>query len=165
MQFTVMFQNEVSNFADIESSPDGITISRKDSNTGPYVNFTSFVSGTYRTSWIRSLVTHASHICSTDELLSEINTIKIFALWNGFPKSVDNSITNKTLITSSITEDSHDANEISNEVTMVIKVVHWLNPVLAKSNQIAKKKSSVTFRGLVLHDVPKIVPPKRKYQH
>lgn len=161
-----MFQNEVSHFVDIESSPDGMTISQKDSNTGLYVNFTSFVSGTYRTSWIRSLVTHASHICSTDELLSEINAIKIFALRNDFPKSVDNSITNKTLITSSITVD---ANEISNEVTMVIKVVHWLNPVLAKIKSDCKKKKkkkwSITFRGLVLHDVPKIIPRKRKYQH
>ena len=51
--FTVdMFQHEVSHFLDLELPPDGITIFRKDANTGLYVNFTSFVAWTYRTSWM-----------------------------------------------------------------------------------------------------------------
>ena len=53
LRFTVdMFQHEVSHFLDHELPPDGITIFRKDTNTGLYVNFTSFVPWTYRTSWI-----------------------------------------------------------------------------------------------------------------
>ena len=51
LRFTVdMFQNEVPHFLDLELSPDGITILRKETNTGLYVNFTSFVSWTYCTS-------------------------------------------------------------------------------------------------------------------
>ena len=44
MRFTVdMFQNEVPHFLDLELSPDGILILRKDTNTGLDSNFTSFV--------------------------------------------------------------------------------------------------------------------------
>ena len=79
LRFTVdMFQNEVPQFLDLELSPDGIEVFRKDTNTGLYVNFTSFVPWTHHTSWIRNLVTCASCICSTDKLLSKINTIKRF---------------------------------------------------------------------------------------
>ena len=114
LRFTVdMFQNEVPHFLDLELSPDGITIFRKDTNTALYVNFTSFVPWTYCTSWIRSFVTRASRICSTGKLLSEINTIKRFTSRNDFPKSVVNSIINKTLNTPSITADSNDANKTS----------------------------------------------------
>ena len=132
LRFTVdMFQNEAPHFLDLELSPDGITIFQKETNTGLYVNFTNFVPWTYRTSWIRSLVTRASRICSTNKLLFEINNIKRFASWNDFPKSVANSIINKTLNTPSVTADSNDANETTYELlsifmclTMAIKVLH-----------------------------------------
>ena len=35
-----MFPNEVLYFLKLELSPDGITIFSKETNTGPYVNFT-----------------------------------------------------------------------------------------------------------------------------
>ena len=132
LRFTVdMFQNEAPHFLDLELSSDGITIFQKETNTGLYVNFTNFVPWTYRTSWIRSLVTRASRICSTNKLLFEINNIKRFASWNDFPKSVANSIINKTLNTPSVTADSNDANETTYELlsifmclTMAIKVLH-----------------------------------------
>ena len=51
LRFTAnTFQNEVSHFLDLELSPDGIAIFRKDTKTGLYVNFKSFVPCTYRTS-------------------------------------------------------------------------------------------------------------------
>ena len=132
LRFTVdMFQNEVTHFLDLELSPDGITIFQKEINTGLYVNFTNFVPWTYRTSWIRGLVTRASRICSTNKLLFEINNIKRFASWNDFPKSVANSIINKTLNTPSVTADSNDTNETTYELlsifmclAMAIKVLH-----------------------------------------
>ena len=82
LRFTVdMFKDKVPHFLDLELSPNGTSIFRKDSNTGLYVNFTSFVPWTYRILWIRSLVTRASRICAP----------------NKFPKSVFISILNKTL--------------------------------------------------------------------
>ena len=57
-----MFQNEVPNFLHLELSSDGMTVFRKYTITGLYVSFTSLVSRTYRTPWIRSLVTRTSRI-------------------------------------------------------------------------------------------------------
>ena len=126
LRFTVdMLQNEVPQFLDLELSPDGIEVFRKDTNTGLYVNFTSFVPWTHHTSWIRNLVTCASYICSTDKLLSKINTIKRFVSWNDFSKSVVNSIINKILNTPSITEDSIDAKETSSGVTIYFRVPYY----------------------------------------
>ena len=68
----------------------------KGTNSGLYVNFTSFVPWTYRTSWIKTLVTCASRICAPNKLSSEINIIRRFVSWNDFHKSVVNSIISKT---------------------------------------------------------------------
>ena len=77
LRFTVdMFKDKVPHFLDLELSPDGTSIFRKNTNTGLYVNFTSFVPWTYRISWIKSLVTRASRICAPNKLSSEISTIK-----------------------------------------------------------------------------------------
>ena len=67
-----MFKDKVPHFLDLELSPDGTSVFRKDTNTGLYVNFTSFVPWTYRISWIRSLVTRASRICAPNKLSSKL---------------------------------------------------------------------------------------------
>ena len=60
LRFTVdMFQNKIHHFLYFELFPDGISISCKDTNTGLYVNFKSFVLWTYSKSWIKTLVTRA----------------------------------------------------------------------------------------------------------
>ena len=98
---------------------------RKYTITGLDVNFTSLVSRTYRTSWIRSLVTRTSRIWSIEKLPSEINIIKRFASWNDFPKSFANSIINITLNTPYITADSSDANEANNGATIYFCVPYY----------------------------------------
>ena len=48
LKFTVdLFENEVLHFLDLEMSPDGIWIYGKGTNTGLYVNYTSFVFWTH----------------------------------------------------------------------------------------------------------------------
>ena len=48
--FTVdLFQNEVPHFLDFELSTDGISIFRKNTNTGLYTHFSSYVPWTHRT--------------------------------------------------------------------------------------------------------------------
>ena len=45
LKFTIdLFENKVPHFLNLELSPDGISIDRKDNNTGLYVNYRSFVS-------------------------------------------------------------------------------------------------------------------------
>ena len=44
LRFTVdLFHNEVPHFLDLELSPDGISIFRKNTNTGLYTHFSSYV--------------------------------------------------------------------------------------------------------------------------
>ena len=44
LRFTVdLFQNEVPHFLDLELSPDGISVFRKNINTGLYTHFSSYV--------------------------------------------------------------------------------------------------------------------------
>ena len=112
-------------FLDLELSPDGTSIFRKDTNNGLYVYFTSFVSWTYRISWIRSLLTRASRICAPSKLSSEISTIKKFASWNDFPKSVVSSIINKTLNTPPNNESSNSIEEKSNEITIYFRFPYY----------------------------------------
>ena len=120
LRYTVgMFQKEVPPFLDLELSAHRITIFRKDTNNGLYDDFINFVPWTYRTPWVRSIVTRASHICSTDKLRSENNSSRRFASWNHFPKSLANSIIIKTLSTPSITDDSHDANKKVKELPSI----------------------------------------------
>ena len=100
LRFTVdLFQNEVPHFLDLELSPDGISIFRKNTNTGLYTHFTSYVPWIHRTAWIKSLTSCASRICSPNKLSSEINFIKKLASWNGFPISVVKKIILQVLST------------------------------------------------------------------
>ena len=55
----------------------------------------------------------------------EINIIKRFASWNDFPKSLVNSIINKTLDTPSVTADYNDATETNNGVTIYFRVQYY----------------------------------------
>ena len=64
LKFTIdLFGNEVPHFLDLGISPDGISIYRKDTNTGLYVNYKSFVPWIHGTTWIRILRTCSSKNC------------------------------------------------------------------------------------------------------
>ena len=80
LTFTVdLFENEVSHFIDLEMLPDRILIYWKDTNTGLYMNNTSFAPWTHPIAWIKSLVTSALKICSSNKLLQELKLSKKFA--------------------------------------------------------------------------------------
>ena len=91
-----LLENEVPHFLDIKISPLGLTIYRKNTYNGQYNNFESYSPWSYKVSWIRSLVTRAKQICGADLLSAEIENIKKFASWNGYPKSIRNAIIKRT---------------------------------------------------------------------
>ena len=66
----------------------------------------------YKTSWIRSLVTRAKRVCSVNLLPEEINEIKKFASWNGFLKSISTSIIKRALNKSINEYHTDDDNDI-----------------------------------------------------
>ena len=93
LQFTVdTFEHETPHFLDIEISPDGLSIFRKDTNTWLYTNYNSYTPWSYRKAWIRSLVNRATKICSPGKLKQELCMIKRLASWNNFPRHVVNNI-------------------------------------------------------------------------
>ena len=96
LKFTVdKFENETPHFLDLEIHPDGISIYRKDTHTGQYVNYTSYTNWNYKIAWIRSLITRAKTICSPNKWKQELFKIKLFAAYNGFPKRVINNVIKK----------------------------------------------------------------------
>ena len=95
LKFTVdTFENCVPHFLDIEICPNGLRIYHKNTQTGQYTNIESFTLWKWKTSWITSLTIRAKRICTRNHLNQEINLIKHYAAWNGFPKRIANSIIN-----------------------------------------------------------------------
>ena len=88
-----------------------------------------------------------------DKLPYEINTIKIFASWNGFPKSVVNSIISKILNAPFIAEDFHDTDETSNKVTMYYCVTYYDDKGFSSIKPYIHKIKSQK-RGSVIPFVP-----------
>ena len=91
------FENEILHFLDLEIRPNGLTIYRKDTHTGQYVNINSYTPWKWRIAWIRSLTNRATKICSKENLANELSAIKKFASWNGYPKHIVNNIIKRSL--------------------------------------------------------------------
>ena len=86
-------------FLDIKICPNGLGIYHKNTQTGQFTNIESFTLWKWKTSWITSLTIRATRICSRNHLNQEINLIKDYAAWNGFPKRIANSIIKRALQT------------------------------------------------------------------
>ena len=87
IQFTVdKFENGTPHFLDLEIHDDGLTIYRKETHTGQFTNFDSFLNWNYKISWIRALISRAIKLCSHNKLADEILKIKTFCSFNGFPR-------------------------------------------------------------------------------
>ena len=103
----------------------------------------------------------------------EINIIKRFASWNDFPKSLVNSIINKTLDTPSITTDYNDATERNNGVTIYFCVQYYgdkgcslIKFRIRKTKSDCKKNNSQLSSEFYMTSLKLIssVPPKIKRQ-
>ena len=89
------FENENPHFLDIEIAPTGLKIYRKDTFTGHYTDFNSFVPWNFRISWIRSLVYRTKKLCDRSNFKEGIENVKRFASWNGFPRNVRTKLIDK----------------------------------------------------------------------
>ena len=86
-------------FLDIEIAPDGLSIYRKPTHTCQYINYLSNTPWRFKTSWISALVHRAKLICSPNlKLSSQLQLIRKYIAWNGFPKHIGNKILKDTLI-------------------------------------------------------------------
>ena len=89
------FETEIPHFLDIEITSNGLKIYRKETFTGHYTDFSSFVPWNYRISGIRSLVYRTKRLCDREHLKQGIREVKKFASWNGFPRNVHNRLVNR----------------------------------------------------------------------
>ena len=93
LEFTVdKFEDCTPHFLDLEIHPDGLSIYRKETHTAQFMHFDSFVKWNHKVSWIRSLTSRAVKLCSPNKLIDELNNIKRFASYNGFPRWVSNKV-------------------------------------------------------------------------
>ena len=84
------FSDGVIHFLDIKISVNGIDIYCKDMHTGQYTHYSS------KTAWTKSLFDCAFKICSTKTLLdNQIDILKSFMSWNGYPVRIRNFLINK----------------------------------------------------------------------
>ena len=85
-----LFENSTPHFLDINIASDGLGIYRKDTFTGQYTNFDSFVPWRHKISWVRALIDRIHRICTPYNIKTELKLIRKFLSWNGFPKRVAN---------------------------------------------------------------------------
>ena len=112
LEFTVdKFENCVPHFLDLEVHPDGLSIYRKDTHTAQFVNFSSYTKFNHKVAWIKSLVSRAKRLCSPGKLKNEIESIKRFASYNGFPRWIVSS-TIKKCNQQRIQEDEDDSQSL-----------------------------------------------------
>ena len=113
------FETEIPHFLDIEITSNGLKIYRKETFTGHYTDFSSFVPWNYRISWIRSLVYRTKRLCDREHLKQGIREVKKFASWNGFPRNVHNRLINRFV--NSPAKKQPDKEDGTDEITL------WFN--------------------------------------
>ena len=94
LNFTVdTFEDKKVHFLDLLIDRNTTDIFYKDTHTGQYTNYNSFMPWKLKTSWVKSLYLRASKICSSKRLLkNQIELIEQFMSWNNFPKYIRNSL-------------------------------------------------------------------------
>ena len=132
LEFTVdTFDNCLPHFLDLEIHRDGLSIYRKDTNTAQYVNYDSYTKWNHKIAWIRSLVTRAKRLCSPHKVKLEIENIKRFASYNGFPKWIVNNTIKRCL-------HPQKTNNIQDDDTYTI--LYMFLPYIGKESEYIVKR-------------------------
>ena len=111
------FLNCVLHFVDIKVCPNVFDIYCRNIQTGQNTDIEAFILRKWKTSQITSLTIRAKRICSRNNLNKDIDLIKDYAAWNGFPKRIANSIIKRALQTN---DSSTIISEKTNEDSMKI---------------------------------------------
>ena len=72
----------------------------------------SFTLSKWKMAWIRLLVDRAKKVCSKENLRRELQLIKKFTYWNGYPKNIINAI---IIIKGILSKETVTNDVISNE--------------------------------------------------
>ena len=152
LKFTVDgFENTTPHFLDININQSVLSIYKKPTNTGLYVNFNSFVPWQFRISWLRSLVSRASRICSPGEIKQELESILKFALWNDFPKALAQKLINRFYDNTNVQIDRNTDNEVVVWFRLPYigdKSIHLFRSCVNKIKKNLKSDTNIRFRPL-----------------
>ena len=85
----------------------------KDTFTGQYTNFDSFVPWRHKISWVRALIDRVNRICTPNKIKTEVKLIRKFLSWNGFPKRVANLLIHRFTTNAQNRASVHPANDTS----------------------------------------------------
>jgi hypothetical protein len=95
----------------------------KPTHTGQYQHISSFSPWSRKVAWIRALVHRAYKICNTEDLLKdELQHIKNFLSWNGFPRKLSLKL----------------IDQFKPSTTSNINVIHQDNPDTDLTNPVPK---------------------------
>ena len=98
LEFTAdTFEDCVPHFLDLEIHRDGLSIFRKETHTAQFVHYDSYTKWNHKIAWIRSLTSRAKKLCCPSKLSNELNNIKKFAAFNGFPKWIVKNVIRQSL--------------------------------------------------------------------
>ena len=153
-----LISNWGTTFLNLELSPIGISIFRKNTNTSLYTHLSCYVPWTHRTAWIKSLTSRASWMCLPNKLSSEINFFKKLASWTFFPTFAVKSIIHQVLNTSDESTNNAESPEVlATYVSMSYysdKGLSLLESCLRKIRSNCIKTRSIRF--MTQYDVNKI---------
>ena len=100
---------------DINIASDGLGIYRKDTFTGQYTNFDSFVPWRHKISWVRALIDRVHRICTPNKIKTELLLIGQFLSWNGFPKRIAKSLIKRFTTMAQNRAPDHCTNHLPNK--------------------------------------------------
>ena len=139
LKFTVdKFENCVPHFLDLEIHPDGVSIYRKETHTAQFVNFSSYTKFNHKVAWMRSLATRAKRLCTPNKLKEEMQKIRKFASYNGFPKWIVNSTIKKA-------NQQRQRDDQEEEYTSLVMTLPYIGN---ESEQIVKRSKKKLARFL-----------------
>ena len=94
LKFTIdKFTDNNVHFLDIKIDRNETDLFYKTTHTGQYIDFTSQTPWKLKTAWVKALYHRAKKICSSKRsFLKQVDKIKTFMSWNGYPCHVRNSV-------------------------------------------------------------------------
>ena len=152
--FTVdTFPDNEIHFLDIKIDENNTDIYYKDTHTGQYTDFNSFVPWSLRISWVRSLYNRAKGICTTKESFDrQILNIQKFMSWNGFTRRFRNTLLKKLQYHNPSTHVENEEKE-NQETTIWLRIpyvgncgVSHVKRLLSKIKRNLKTNINVKFK-------------------
>ena len=155
-----LFENTTPHFLDINIAGDGLGIYRKDTFTGQYTNFESFVPWRHKISWVRALIDRVHRICTPNKIKTELKLIRKFLSWNGFPKRIANLLIDRFTSNAQNRAPDHITNDTShnNQHSTIWLTIPFVGDL---TTQLVKKLKRKLRRCLIDPNVDIRIKPRR----